>query len=384
LRSKENKSGLVQALFKPSDGTAQIRNASNLELASRILGIRNPDVPARPQSSNSSSDLSWTAVSSPDSIDRRTAVLTLAIIFSAEDQLTQHLEIVLNDVRPAWKRFLRKVELFGSLANAGEIKETLKKRPPFDRLGIYLWRVWRKVIYDRQWILWITLGSAIGAGLGLGFERFIVGALARSPFGLALFSLHSYWGFILAGFTAFFIALAGPLQVKNDDQPTNPKTQNRLAFFLGILGFGLANTIVAILNNLSLARAPLVIPLGFVAGVGLSIAFLPGSPKAMNLLLRSVLAGLSFALIQVIFLVFPQSGSGISIALSSGIIEVQFNHFRAGWWQSWINSFSDWASLLALVEAALSGFALSIGALHGRRIAAVWYQRWGSYFDRIS
>ena len=385
LRTKDNKSGLIQTLFDPAGSSTQTDlNSTSLELASRLLGINNPDIPARPQSNSSFSSLSWAAVNSQDSIDRRTAALTLAIIFSAEDQLLQHLDLALGAVQPPLTRFFRKIEIFGSLVNAGEIGEALKKRSPFERLGVYFWRVWRKAIHDRRWILWITLGSAIGAGLGLGFERLLVGTLARSPLGLPFFSLHSYWGFILAGFTGFLMALANSLQVDNTGKPPNPKSHNRLAFFLGILGFGLANMVVALLNNLSLEKAPLVIPLGFFAGVGLSAAFLEESSKFARVLIRAALAALSFAIIQVVFLADPQLGSGISIALSSGLIEVQFNHFTNSGWQSWIQSFSDWASLLAVVEAALSGYALAAGGLLGRHLTSRWYQRWSSYLDRFS
>jgi hypothetical protein len=357
--------------------------------------------------------LSWAAIAGPDPVNRQTAALALSLLPGGTVVSVSRLESALDTLRNPGLRSRRRSEMFGALAEAGLNLEEIRRRPFPQRLGVYFWRAWRRTVLNRRRIAWMALGAGIGGGLALGLERLLVGALSQSPVGVIYFALFSYWGLILAGLTGLAMALAGPLTLKEESSflppiqsgvgsflsplqrgeggipSASPSSPRRIGgnllpeILLGALGFGLANFLVAVLNGIRLERAPLAVPLGFIVGLGLSAAF-AGAPRGwQGWVLRGLGSAAAFALVQAFFLLIPEAGSGISIAISARSFEVEFNHFTAGWWQTWTQTFSGWASVLAFLEAALSGLALTLGGLLGRKIAAQGYLRWQDFIDRM-
>jgi len=388
LRSKEKEVGLIRSLEMPETAARNLASGGSArELAGRLVGLGSPDLPKLPGRSGDYGELAWAAAGSPDSVDRRTAALALMALSSGRNEAVDRLEDALDDLPTGFSRFRRRSEVLGALADAGEIRDEIARRSWGDRLGVYLWRAYRRARHHRRWITWMALGSGIGAGLGLGLERLLVGWLAQSPLATIFFALFSYWGLVLAGITGLFMALSGPLLLENPWQSERHPSRRRTEILMGTLGFGLANTLVAVLNGISLSDAPLVIPLGFVAGLGVSTALSGqdlswGKRKAVNWIFPAALGALSFALVQAVFLVFPGLGSGISVSLSGGFFQVEFDYITWPVWQAWIRRFADWSNLLALVEAGLAGMALVLGALVGRTLVTSWYERLKDYLDR--
>lgn len=368
LSEKEAESELICALEQPESGGGPSAAA---EMARRLTGLDDPARPPRGEGAAEYGELAWMAAQGADSIDRGTAALALTALTDGIG--VQRLEQAVKDVRPGLTRWLRRGEVMGRLEDAGV------KTPAASgggRLGIWLWRVSRRIIRERGWLAWAALGGGIGAGLLLGVERMIVGILAQFTPPAILFALFSYWGLLLAGLAGLGMALAGPLQMRGR------KAGRGLAVLLGMIGFGIANLLVAVLNGISLAEAPLVIPFGFLAGLGYAAAFLVKPGRWPRRLLLAAGVGLVLAGIQAIFNLFPQVGAGISISLSSGFFETEFDYFENAAWQGWIAGFAGWSQVLSVIEAFFSGLALAFGGLSGLHLAERWHARWQKFLDR--
>lgn len=381
LREKEKESGLIHTLEDLPLENKKSSSGSSEELAGRILGLRSLTLPPQSIPKRKYGDVTWSAVRNDDAFDRQSAALALTIMdFQAESSIAYHLlEDALKDMESSLKRFFRKAELFGLLEDAGQ---TNPQSPDIlQGLGIYFWRVWKRTLTNRHIILWDSMGCALGAGLGLGLERLLIGILAQSHTGVIFFSLFSYWGFLLGGLTALGIGLSGVMLLE-DTQSNQPHPHRSfLQILLGATGFGLANLIVAFLNGISLSRAPLVIPLGFVAGMGISPVYAAARQKPSKWLIPAAIAALLFILIQFIFLMFPNLGSGLAIALSSAYFQVEFEYFAFTAWKNWITSFTDWSSVLSLLESGLAGLALIFGGWLGLNLTGNLYERW-QYFAK--
>ncbi len=387
LRAEEPDSGLLRELEgiqspvagpDSSDGSVPgAFSGSKRETAARLLGMNDPVLPAVPPNDPGYGGITNVAVNGRRAIDRHTAVLALAALPPGLREVYDRLGDALDDLRSGPLRLARRSELFGVLADAGQPPPDAKSRLLGERLGTYFWRGGRRIFLNRSRILWLALGGGIGAGLGLGLERLLVGSLAQSHIGAIFFALFSYWGLLLAGLTAMGMALAAPLLL---DAPQKRHWPVELA--LGTLGFGLANMLVAVLNGLSLARAPLVIPMGFAAGLGLSAAYWLIGRRGWGWPAGLLLAALTFLLTASIFVRNPALGSGISISLSAGYFQVEFEYFRWTAWQNWLRSNLNWAGALALVEAALAGLALALGGGLGRNLAGRWQAHWQAFIER--
>jgi len=168
------------------------------------------------------------------------------------------------------------------------------------------------------------------------------------------------------------------------DGPSEARSRRTgLEIVLAAFGFGLANLVVAVLNGISLSRAPMAVPMGFVAGLGVGLALIGHGGRRSFGAARVIAAGLLFGAVQALFLALPQSGSGISIALSGGFFQVEFNHFTAAFWQRWMAQTGSWFKILSFTEALLSGMALLAGARLGLRGAASFYDRWRNLLERL-
>ncbi|NMB68087.1 MAG: CHAT domain-containing protein [Chloroflexi bacterium] len=380
LRAEEPVSGLLrelEGLAIPGGDQETSLTGSKREMAARLLGMSDPNLKPVKTDDPGYGPLTHAAVNGVLATDRQTAVLALTALPLGLREIYDRLDRALQDLPSGWQRFTRRAELFGVLADAGVVPPQGRPRPLGERLGAYFWRGGRRVFRQRNQIAWMAAGGGIGAGLALGIERLIVGSLAQSHIGTIYLALFSYWGLILGGLSSLGMALAAPLLLDADKKRRWP-----LELALGTLGFGLANLLVAALNKISLADAPLAIPMGFAAGLGLSGVYVLMVRKRWGWAAGAALAGLVFALVQAVFVANPTLGSGISISLSAGYFQVEFEYFSAEFWRNWIQSGADWPGVLALVEAALAGLALALGGGWGRNLAARWQARWQEFLDR--
>ncbi len=382
LQALESSLGFIRAIelggmvagVNPLKGSAR-------ELAGRLLGLNDPDLPKRPEQEGGYGDLAWAAAAGRDTIGRRTAALALMALQEGQREAFYRLEHALADLDTSGRRFIRRAELAGALADAGQAVAEIKKASVLQRLAVYGWRAGRRILRNGCQITWIAAGTGIGAGLALGFERLVVGWLSQSQLGTIFFALFSYWGLLLAGVTALTAGMARSLRLDRQSQPGRPQ-RNGLVFVLGWLGFGLANLVVALLNGISISKAPAVLPLGFLAGAGFSAAlYLGRGDSPLGRLARGLAGAVTFGLVEALFLAWPALGSGIAIALSGSFFASEFDHFTAGWWQTWMAHFAGWNQVLALIEAGLCGLALTLGALAGRGVAQRWYTRWSRFIE---
>ncbi|MDX2244488.1 MAG: serine protease [Leptolyngbyaceae cyanobacterium bins.302] len=233
----------------------------------------------------------------------------------------------------------------------------------------------RKLVRQRVW------AGAVGAGAALGILRAVISPI----FYLSSFIqfLHHFWaGAVLGSALTFGMVWAETRQLSSRSFP------------LGVVGvqtvcFGLAHLLLAISAGSLLTNAPLVAPMGFVAGLGLSVAvrdrgqlpFLVEDARSARTktaklsitptylrdhwIWRMGLAGLVFAWIQAVFLLTNQ-GSGLVMVWTSQMYESSLGRYAdLGWWAALMQRHPQWFQYLAIVDSALSGMMLALGLMAG-------------------
>jgi len=190
------------------------------------------------------------------------------------------------------------------------------------------------------------------------------------------------------------VALAGPLLLQGEGGQERPAGWRALllperlpAAALGTVFFGVAHVVVALLNGMDLVRALLVVPLGFLAGLGLSLA-LQGRPRmtrqgAARWLLRLAVAGLAFLLTQWVFvLAGDRWANTLAIGWGGDFYDTALSRSAVPWWQQFVQHYPQWYQGAALIDALLVGIVLTIGITLGVSRAARLIQRWQSLAHR--
>jgi hypothetical protein len=324
--------------------------------------------------------VAWAAASHDAEMTRHTAALALTALPPVPEAGLQRLDRALDSLKPSRKRFARMAELRGALADGDpQIERWNAGLPPWDRLGIWSWRFWRRVLHDWERILLLTLGGGLGAGVGLGLLRAFVVMFTLGKKGPANYLLmYGYLGFMIGAALCLGMLLAEPALlrplrrrgIKSAEPPG--RSQQVLAATLGAIFFGLTLAALAGLRGVSIVDRPLVYLFGFVLGLGLSLA-LYGQPRAGRrlgagsaLLRLGVVAGISAA-IQAVFLWVPDTGAALDVALSVNFYEAFFRDTAVSAWLDWIS----------LLDAALAGAVLAVGLTEGLGLAnrlVLWLQ----------
>jgi hypothetical protein len=217
------------------------------------------------------------------------------------------------------------------------------------------------------------------------------------------FAMNSYWGALLGAALTSGMALAGPLLLSRPGEAEETRTAGRtpprpdrrsaaLAAGLGALFFGTVHLLLAWLLGLSAAssspaRVLLVIALGYVAGLGLTLA-LYGQPRAGwrlgigRWLLRLGVAVVALVGAQAVFMAAEDTGGSISIVWPASRYGASLGQYALAWWQQLIGRFPRWPDAVALVDAGLVGIVLTIGTTAGLLLAAKWLARWRSLVAR--
>ena len=351
---------LIVVLDDPATASTTREEASVFQLE---------DVPkqGRPQDVGA---VAWAAASHPDPAPRHTAAMALTALPEDPDAGPERVDAglaridgALAGIKWPWKRYARKAELRGALADGDpQIEQANGGLPPWDRLGIWFWRFGRRVVGDWERIVLLMLGGGLGAGLGLGPLRALVAFLTwgkRNP-GTYL-QIYGYSGVFLGAMLCLGMLLAGPAML----EPVRRWGRNRerpdlrvqlAAVLLGALFFGLGHALLFGLRGEPIAESPLVYLFGFVMGLGLTLA-LYGQPRTGHklgigsALLRVTLAAAVSAGIQAVFIWVPDTGGALDIALSRNFYASNFPDRVSETWLTW----------LALIDAALAGVVLTIG-----------------------
>lgn len=328
----------------------------------------------------------WTAVRHPEPAARRTAGLALLTVDA--HTVVDRLNWALASGLDGWARRRRRAEVWGTLADGDDTfaARFVQPLPWLDRLGVWASRAWRRVVAGQQRLAWMAIGGALGVGIMLGVLRALLGMVLLYTKAMPFSAPHFYNGAILGAALALGLALAEPLLPKQDPaRPTRPSRSDLGAAALVMAAFGLAHLAVAMLNGLQLARAPLVAPMGFVAGAGLALAFFrydPDSPpRTGRALVRIGVAAAAFALVQLLFVWTGAEGDSIAIGLGRSFFDGQVFGMTGG--AQWtIARGSGWATAATLIDAALLGAAIAAGLVLGLRIAAGRLARWRRLADR--
>jgi hypothetical protein len=401
LRGTDKGPELIRQLEEPeAPDLAWRSDPSTLNAAERLLGLTDEGLPAPTGNGGGGfGPVAWSAASHPQPTTRQTAALALTALQPYPQAALDRLGWALGASAKGRQHWLRKIELRGSLADADPDTELLDSDlSSMDRLGRWLWRARRRMIRDRHSIFWPAVGGGIGAGLALGLLRVVLGALTGRQVGIQ-FALNFWWAWILGAALSLGITLAGPLLLDRSEKgeqtpptgrvlPRRDRPRAMLAICLGAIFFGLAHLVVAWFNGLRLFKAPLVGLLGFVAGLGLSLAVY-SQPRAgwrlgaRGWLPRLGVAALAFVLTQAIFIVASgQRSFALAIVRSSSYYMAQLLDFVTTRWPQLIQCCLRWPDYLALIDAALVGVVLTIGITAGLLLAEDRLKKWRDLVDQ--
>jgi hypothetical protein len=279
-----------------------------------------------------------------------------------------------------------------------------------------------------------VIGGAIGAGLGMGILRAVIALLANQPLPCVHFAMSFFSASILGAATTLGMALTQSQSdlldrlrdSKKGDAPEQKQISKTaiMAVFSGALFFGIAHTVVALINGLpvfiyikgiyQLSPQLLVLPMGFLAGLGLSIVLYDqpwldsvptkrGIPHPNRCGLRFGLAALVFALIQGVFIlakvlakiaeekfrkegeddIVVEAATGIAIARTGEFYKAAFTHYEnVPGWRELMQLCPQWFDYLALLDAALVGMVLTLGIVIGSILAHRWSDEWLKLINR--
>jgi hypothetical protein len=350
--------------------------------ARKILGLDGSLLESLPQDVD---PLAWSAVRNEDGSKRQTAALVVTALKPSRREGIEELESALAQLG-RWRAWRRRAELRGVLADADqEIEELNRGLRVWDRVGVWGWRVWRRLRRDRRSFGWLMAGGTIGAGLGLGALRFVLAFLFEF-FGPqpvlpgVQFGMYLYWGAILGFFLCLGLLLADPLLLRRLDlagrkTPAGPDRRRALlAVGLGTLFAGITLLIESWLNGLQIAGKPLVAPLGFLFGLGLSLALYgqPASGRRWHLgraLVRLGVAVATSLLTQLTFILARDKGVGIAIAWPGSRYNAFLSSLLDYQWPELTERVPLWADYLGLLDAALVGAVLAAGITLGMQVA---------------
>ncbi len=262
----------------------------------------------------------------------------------------------------------------------------------------------RRLFHNRYSIAGLTIGGALGAGVALGAMRALIAVMApKSVLVGPQFVSYFFWGAALGGAVGFGMALAGQLwPTERESGIPDTKVGRRplravvYPFALGTLLFGLVHMADALLNGLSLRAEPLVVVLGFLAGIGVSAgacarpenAWKAGSSRLCAM--RLGIAALAFMLTHVVF-VLARSEASISIAWGTQWYCEYFGRTAAecardATTRALIRTGDrlQWFDVAALLDVALTGIVLSVGLTLGLTVAARSLEKWRGLIEEES
>ncbi|MBN2392976.1 MAG: CHAT domain-containing protein [Anaerolineae bacterium] len=361
------------------------------EEALRVLGLDPKTLSERPERVG---PVAWSAARHESSVTRRTAALALTVLHPAPIEGLDRLDSALDMIDSRQRRWQRRAELRGALADADpeieklnrapapsdpEVKSPKRKLSLPDRLGIWLWRVGRRVLRDRQHIVAQTMGGALGAGATLGFWRMLITLAGRRPTWPAYFFVHSYLGALLGLCMALGMSLAESTRLRRLGEKAQPGAVARQAALLGTLFWGVGHFIVALLNALDIGVRPWMPFTGLLVGVGLSLA-LYDQPRAGRRpgpgrwLLRLGVAGLAAALAQSFVFWVGGDYEAASFSFDANFYRQSYSRYDAI--AQWMDRTPGWEQVVMTADTALASVVLALGMTLGLTAAPRWLAWW--------
>lgn len=326
-------------------------------------------------------EVAWTATSHPDLNVRQTAALALMALPTVPDEGLERLDRALRGVVPLWKRFARKAELRGTLADGDPMIERRNAGlPPWDRGGIWFWRFWRRAKRERERIRALVFGAAVGAGVALGAMRGLLG-IPAGPLAMARFGINLFWGALLGAVIGLGVGLAEPILVGRREMPVGDvppfwrapfcpdRRPDLLALILGTIFFGIMHLLVGWFNGLNLSKRVLILATGTLTGFGVNLA-LYGQPKANwhqgvgRWLLRMAVAALPAVLAQRVIIAAGHDWAATAITRTGAHIRDNFGRY-----ENIFRQIDENQNVFSYLDAALVGILLTVGITIGWQIA---------------
>ena len=389
---KEGRQLIEQLEMNSGSATGQKVGRAMLLNARRLLGFTEDELsnssvnslPAQMRKNPSCGVVARTAVSARSSAVRQTCALALAAVDS--NFAIMRLKTALRDVvRGSRRRRVLRSELFGTLADADpNIADLNRELPLLQRMFIGDWRARRRIARDSRRLAWLTLGGAIGAGLGVGIWRAISAAKALLPAGQE-FGIYFFFAGTLGAAVTYGTALAKPLRSEQLDVAHNWSWRSTsLSVALGTVFFGLTHLVLAALNGLALdaGASYYVILMGFTLGLGLSLALsipvsseLSWTSQLFALTFRLVVAAFTFVLVGEVFrLLRDNTGNDVlETVITRGISSFEAILAVSGpnglWRLTLANGLSTNAHTLATVHGILTGASMVMGLTLGSKWA---------------
>jgi hypothetical protein len=401
LKGAPNLLSMLQGL-ETNPAPEQLENPDDTALrqAVLLLGLcRPPQIPAGQE--GDFGPLAWSAVSNPQPTSRQISAQSLAAAFPEE--YPRRLEKALAAWTAAPERgtlpHRRRAEIHGSLLDAGIAPAAVKGQGGDQGLSTWAWRFRRRMARHGRRLTAMVVGSALGMGLVLGGWYFLLNLLGWTNLTGPSLPLYAFLGAMLGAVTALGIGLAEPMLLEDSREPELYPPQWRqplrhswsshgLAVLLGALAFGLTHALLVIIVSFPQQPPWHMLPMGFVAGLGISLGLYAQPRAGLKLgwrgwLLRLAGAALLLAAIQLVpCLAGNGEWTGTNFTYSAFKFEALYMRY------AWIDQFfvptacqtspglQGW---LAVLNAALLGALLSFASAFGMDTAlrklAEWRRR---------
>ncbi|MCP4165204.1 MAG: CHAT domain-containing protein [Chloroflexi bacterium] len=360
---------------------------ATLDKVGRLLGIAEDPTP-KGSSAASFGAVAYAAVNHSNSVTRQTAALALTILEPSPATGIRRIENALEARRKSQRIWRRQSELWGTLLDAEiDIKSDLDALSWPNRTGIWLWRVWRRFMFERQRILLLAAGGALGAGLGLSLLRGITAPANGQTPGLQ-FSNGIFWGFLLGVALTLGLLLPEILLLERRETPTTLPEQGQrsttrsglMAIILGTAGFTLMHLLIMAATGYHLLAGVLFVGLaGLLTGLGVSLALWDrpwgenrGGALSWPLRFSAVLIT---AVLGQLILLTRDPGWSSAVGIPGTMYRFRLAAVNLSWWQQFIRDYPDWFKFAGVLDALLVGIALFLGIVLGVRVASRWYSR---------
>ncbi len=396
LRAASGERSPIQALEELPVSPAETPQDSGLRIAGRLLGLddlRPADAPAA--GAQEFGPVARSAVAHESPLSRSTAVLALAATLrDAGTHLDGAYGAWVAAPRRHGRAFWRAAELNGHLLDAGmtaKLAGGKGGKGRGGRLWTWCWRARRRVVRHRYRIFGLVVGGALGMGLTLGIWIALLAGLGHfgnSPG--AYFASYSWLGILFGAAIALGIALAQPLLLEDSPSPGAGPARWRhpwrpawlpelAAVGLGTLAFGLLHAFLVVLVALGGGEplSPTLIPLGFVAGLGLCLG-LYGQPRAglrMGSLGWAARLGAAAVLMAAnqLLAIFAGGGFGSGVASAGTNFSAPGERLKGFMYYDRIRDLFQANPVLpdqvAVLNAAILGILLVVGCTVGMAIA---------------
>jgi hypothetical protein len=359
--------------------------------AQRLLGLgrgHDAQLPERPADAGDLfGEIAWSAVHHGGA-QGQTAALALTARHDDPRKAVDDIDWALHHATlGSWRRFWRGAELRGILADSDpQIDRLGSGLPPWSRVGMGLWRAWRRLRRDVWRIVALTLGGAIGAGAALGLVRFVLALVLQLPRPGAYLEQYLFVGTVMGAALCLGMAVAEAV-LRPMEEPVLSMAQPRAwshplwVVVLGALLFGLGHALHGWIPKLSLAGQPLLVPLGLLFGLGLSVAVydrpLAGRSRGrVRMLQRLALSSAVAVVTQAISELAAGQRGWLTFAWSGALYETRLELRVDAWWPTLEQQIPSWHYYLGLLDAAVVGAAMAGGILVGLILAADRLTKW--------